>query len=145
MADGVSYTMVTKPFTDFLDDRQAKMRRAAMFTVREGGRVAKAAARGAAPVLRDRSAVRVTAWKRGGRAWSNAPVAGLLRSSITPSRRLQTYGDTWSLKVGPRGARVHLYAKKEEARAHFMAAGFAAVEAAMPAIAQRAYDRVWVE
>lgn len=145
MAEGFTFSMVTTQFKEFMDDRQVRMRRAAMYTVREGGRVCKTAAKVRAPVLKDRSAVRVTAWKRGGSQWSNAPVAGLLRSSIASSRRLKETGDAWTLTVGPRGPRAILYAGKEEVLAHYMAAGYAAVQAAMPAIAKNAFGNVWKE
>jgi hypothetical protein len=56
---------------------------------------------------------------------------------------LQTTGESWSLKIGPRGQRVRLYAGKQEARVGFMRDGYVAVQAAMPAIAKASYERVW--
>lgn len=144
MSDGIDYTVITKPFTDFLDDRQLRMRRAAMFTVRQAGRVVRTAARAKAPVLKDKSVQSIHQRRKSG-STAKGPIRGLLKDSIKPSRRLQFSGETWSLKVGPRGPRVHLYANKEEEAAHYMAAGYDAVVAAMPIIAQLAYDKVWRE
>lgn len=119
MADGVSFSMITAPFHAAIAERQVKMRRAAMWTVREGGRVVRRAAQADAPVL-----------------------SGALRKSIRPGRMRQD-GGYWTLKIGPRGQRVHLYAGKEEERAAYMDAGYRALESSMTAIAEAAYARVW--
>jgi len=156
MADGVSFKMVTKPFTDAIGKREALMPGAARGAVRKAGIVVQKAARAKTPVLSDKSVVSAArhkkdwaAYKKGGStgaAPTSGPVRGLLRASITPSRRLtQTGKSSFSLKVGPRGPRAHLYAQKEEARAGFMAAGEAAGRSAMAAIAQEAFDQVWKE
>ena len=146
MPDQISFKMVTKPTRDFLDDRQKKMERAAMYNVRAAGRVVKQVSRAAAPVLADKAAQRHTVYQRAG-VWRNSgpPVRGLLKASIASSRRLQKSGGVWSLKVGPRGPRVHLYSKKIENKKPYMAVGYAAAQAQSAAIAQRTYDRVWVE
>lgn len=143
MADSISFDIVTAPFVKWADEREVRMRKAAMWTVREGGRVVKLAARAKAPVLKDRSAVHYRTWKKGGGGGGSRPVAGLLRNSISPARRLTEVGPYWQLKVGPRGPRVHLYAQKEEQRAHFMQAGYAAAQVMMVAASQQAYDRAW--
>jgi hypothetical protein len=144
MADGISFSMVTEPYMKWSDERQVKMRRAAMWTVREGGRIVKRAARAKAPVLKDRNAVRFAAFKKSAHgAYADQPVAGLLKNSIATSRRIHQVGDTYSVKVGPRGQRVHLYAAKAEARTSYMRDGFAAAEALMQAVSEDAYGRVW--
>lgn len=145
MADGISFKVVTGPFHAAIVDRQRRMERAAMFTVRGAGRACAAAAKAAAPVLRagESGATSQRAWRSGGGTVGGAPVAGLLRSSIKPSRRLKKVGDDWSLTVGPRGLRVHLYAGKEEEREAYMQAGFEAAIAELPAIAEAAFARAW--
>jgi hypothetical protein len=71
-------------------------------------------------------------------------VRGLLRASIGPSKNVKVLGGgEFSLKVGPRGERTHLYGGKIEERAHYMAAGERAAQVAMKAIAERAFNRVW--
>lgn len=116
----ISFKIDTAPYHAWVAERDRRMRRAAMWTVREGGRVVRREARSRAPVL-----------------------TGALRKSIAPSRRLIEQRDAWSLKVGPRGQRVHLYAGKEEEREGYMAAGYAAAETMMAAVAERAYTKAW--
>jgi hypothetical protein len=156
MADGISFKMVTAPFHAAIKQRQARMPGAARFAVREGGRVARKAARAKAPVLADKTAVSAGAYQRafkqrklgtaGPIQGEGGPVRGLLRASITPSRNLKSLGSSeFSLKVGPRGPRAHLYAQKEERKHGYMAAGDEAAKAAMAAIAAAAFNRVWRE
>ena len=156
MADGIEFKMLTEPFQAAIKDRQKRMPRAAMYAVREAGRVVKREAKAKAPVLQDRSVVGAAAYRRAYKArkqgvqgpirGEGGPVRGLLRQSITSSRNLKRLGPSeFSVKVGPRGPRAHLYAKKIEDRAHYMAAGETAGRAALPAIAQKAFDRVWRE
>lgn len=154
MGDGITFKMVTGPFTAAIKQREARMPAAARYAVREAGRVTKKAARAKAPVLRDKT-VTSAAVNRGARfrkaggigpvpSAATGPVSGLLRASITPSKQLTSMGDSaFSLKVGPRGERVHLYAQKIEARVGYMAAGEAAAKAALPSIADTAFNRVW--
>lgn len=142
MPDGISFTFDTAPFKAFLSDRDRRMKQAAMYNVRAGGRVVAAVAKAKAPVLKDRTAQTVRAYRKSKGA-VNAPVRGLLKASIKPSRRLRYDGVTWSLKVGPRGPRVHLYAAKQEDRTGFMRDAYAAVESQMKIIAQSTYDKVW--
>lgn len=146
MPDGVSFRIVTEPFMSGLRQREARMPRAAMWAVREAGRVGKKAARQKAPVLKDSRYSKVSAQRKAGRSVRGSfdePVSGLLRASITPSKNVKRLGGVVSLKVGPRGARVHLYAGKIEEKAGYMAAGEAAAAAALPAIAERSFNKVW--
>ena len=156
MAESISFKMFTDPFKAFLKDRQKRMPRAAMWAVREGGRTVKREAKAKAPVLQDKSKVSAAAYRRAYRQRAQGvagpirgeggPVRGLLRQSIGSSRRLKQHGTAeFSVKVGPRGPRVRLYAQKIEARAGYMAAGEAAGQAAMPAIMKKAADKVWKE
>jgi hypothetical protein len=67
-------------------------------------------------------------------------VPGELRKSIAPSRRLKRVGaHTYALVIGPRGARVHLYAPTAEARTQFMRRAY---EAVMPRIGE-IHARAW--
>lgn len=132
------------------------MPRAAMWAVREAGRTVRREAKANAPVLKDKGAVGVRTYQadrkfragggigplRGG--GTSQPIRGLLKASIAPSKNVKQLGTAaFSLKVGPRGDRVHLYSGKAEARSGFMAAGDRAAQDAMPAIAARAFGRVW--
>ena len=169
MANQIRWKIDTSEFTAFMEDRKIRMRRAAMYNVREGGRVVARAAKEKAPVLKDNRYPTVTAMNRGMRFRAaggigpfpgqqalamnpdtgqqsvyGGPVRGLLRASIKPSRQLRRIGlDTFALKVGPRGLRVHLYSQKQEDRYYYMEAGFHAVEAQMAIICQRSYARAW--
>lgn len=148
MADGISFRMVTEPFTKAIATREARMPAGARFAVRQAGRVATKAARAKAPVLGDKTVISHAAAKKLAKTGTatSGPVRGALRASIAPSKNLTRDSPAgYSLKVGPRGPRAHLYAQKEEARAGYMAAGEAAAKAAMPAIAAAAFNRVWVE
>jgi hypothetical protein len=143
MADGLSFKMVTAPLDKALAEREIRMRRAAMWTVREGARVVTRAARAKAPVLGGGSgAAGYRAWRQSG-ASGTGPVPGLLKNSIRPARRLHQSGSSWSVRVGPRGTRAHLYAAKEELREGYMEAGFHAAEAMMAAVSASAYGKVW--
>ena len=156
MADGVSFEMLTAPFDKYMASRQARMPRAAMYAVREAGRVVKRAAKANAPVLADKSVVSAAAYRRaykqrkagvqGPIQGEGGPVRGLLRQSISSSRRLKQIGKSdFAVSVAPRGPRVLLYKAKIEERARYMAAGEAAGRAALPLLTQRAADRVWKE
>jgi hypothetical protein len=134
--------MVTEPFHATIRQRQARMPRAAMWAVREAGRVTRRAAAAKAPVLKDRSAPTVRQVRRG-LATADRPVRGLLRASVKASRAVREGPATYSVKVGPRGARVHLYAGRQEARFGYMRAGEDAGRAAMAAIAAEAFGKVW--
>ena len=117
--------------------------RATKWAVREAGRKAKSASRAAAPVLKANPSAGVVTRrqvKRGGLAINpNAPVAGLLRSSIASGKQLHGAAGTFAVRVAPRGDRVHLYSGKAELAHHYMQAGYDAAHAAFPAIAARAW------
>lgn len=142
MAETISFRMLTGPFNTFLADRERRMNRASMWAVREAGRRARKAAAAQAPVLQDKSAPTVRQVKRG-HATTDKPVAGLLKASIKASKAMKLEPGTASIKVGPRGPRVHLYAEKQEKRYGYMAAGEQAAQAELQAIAMEAFERVW--
>jgi len=153
MADGIAFSMITEPFHKGIAQRQARMPRAAMYSVREAGRVVKVAAKKAAPILKDPNAVTASQLARGTKfrkaggigpvMTADRPVRGLLRASIKPTRNIRRVGDMYELKIAPRGARVHLYSGAQEERFHYMAAGEAAGAAALQGIAKRSFDKVW--
>lgn len=146
MSDNISFKVFAEPFHKAIQERQVRMRRAAMWAVREGGRTVKRVGRDRAPVLKDDHAMRYGDFRRRsriGKVSADRPVAGLLKNSIAPSRRLKDEGEVWSLKVGPRGPRVHLYAGKEEDRAHYMETAYAVTESMQAEIARRAFEAVW--
>lgn len=143
MPDGFSYVMRgVKEVKDALDVRQAKMERGALWALRETGRVAARAAKATAPVYKGKDAITQKAHRAGG-AGFNAPVKGLLRSSIKPARKVNGYGGAgmMSLTVGPTGARVQLYRAKIEGDRKFMEAGRLAALAAAPGIWDEAVTR----
>jgi hypothetical protein len=152
MADGISFKVFTEPFMDAIAERERRMPRAAMWAVRQAGREVRAEARRVAPVLKGTgtlSHAKLQRYRRAGfnvAAAYNQPVPGLLRASIRASRNVKRIGPgAVSLTVGPRGQRVHLYAKKMEDRYGYMAAGERAGQAAIEVNAARAFDRVWRE
>lgn len=117
--------------------------RATMWTVREAGRRVKQAAKRAVPVYKGggRAVTRKQA-KTGGLAVNpNAPVKGLLKASISSSRRLIGSGGTYTNRVAPRGARVRLYSQRIEARSSYMASAQSKVAGQISAIAEQAYAR----
>lgn len=152
MADSIGFNMLIDPLVAAITSRQVRMPRAAMWSVREAGRVAKKAAQQKAPVLaggyvshktlqrQRRSGYNVSASYQG-----NRPIPGLLKASITPSKNVKQVGVAVTLKVGPRGQRVHLYAGKIEQRVPYMEAGYQAAQAALPALSAQAFNRVWKE
>lgn len=149
MADGISFSMKTDQFTSFIGDRASRMNRAAMWVVREAGRTGRKAAVVAAPILVDKSKQshrQLQRRKRQGEdvlhAYQSA-VPGLLKASIKSTRAMNVGAGSFSIKVGPVGSRVHLYAGKEEERRAYMDAGKAAAEAAAQAIANQAFGKVW--
>lgn len=151
----MSIRVITEPFKAAVDDRKKRVDRASMYAVRATARAAKQNARRAAPVYRGDNAVRVSTVKKARKAGVNLRgeklgkgemvegagqvVAGLLRDSISSSRRLRKIGGSYAVTVGPRGPRVHLYAAKIEDQAHFMARGYAAAIQHAPAIHAKAW------
>lgn len=100
--------------------------RGTMWALRETGRLLGRRARAAAPVYRGQ-AVGVE--------------SGLLKRSIKSSRRIKKFDRTQSLKVGPRGERVHLYAQKAEQQTGFMRKAYAEVAPAMAEIHARSWRK----
>jgi hypothetical protein len=153
MADGISFKMITESFDFGIKDRQARMPRAAMWAVREAGRTVKKVERAKAPVLKGGGPSAKTLGRLNRRAGFtvgkgayDAPVPGLLKASITPSKNLRQLGvSSYSLKVGPRGQRVHLYAQKAEKKHGFVQAGEDAAAAALKAVSEQAFAKVWEE
>ena len=141
MPDGLSFSIITKPLTDDLAARTKTMDRAAMWALRETGRVCRVAAKVDAPVYR--GGMTQKAWRADRRAAGiHAPVSGLLRSSIKSSRRMGGFTGFRTITIAPRGNRVRLYSGKINALVLFMQRGQAAAEAAAPAIWARAVAHV---
>lgn len=129
-----------------LTDIERRTRRATMYAVREAGRKTKQEARRNAPILAagadKRSRSRKQAAGAGLAGNPNAPVRGLLKASIGSSKRLTQHGrDGFSVKVAPRGIRVHLYSGQAEARHGFMRKAYDTVAPQLREIAARAYTR----
>jgi hypothetical protein len=155
VADGlVELKVVTQPFVDGVTDLKKRTDRATMWALREVGRQVKREAKKRAPVYRGRSGARVqfknyaqfrrfqktTGYK--GSIANSVVVPGLLKNSISSSRRLQSVKTgEYSLKVGPRGQRTHLYAPKMEGRDRFMRDAYGAVTPTMGATAAKAWGK----
>jgi hypothetical protein len=120
VADHVAAVIIGDATLAALNVRLLRTDRAAQWTVRQAGRVAKDTARGKAPVA-----------------------TGRLRDSIRSSKALKGGPGNWSVKVAAFGWPASGYSGGEEAKHHFMKAGQTAAEAAMPVIAAEAFGRVW--
>jgi hypothetical protein len=140
-------------------DRRAD--RATMYGLRAVGRRVKQEARRRAPVykgtrssmsLKDvkaaRKAGRIASHDRIGRtvraanlAEGNKVVPGLLKDSISSSKRLRREGDGYRLGIAPRGPRVHLYSQKMEQRSPYMRPGWEAAQSEMEAIFMRTWTK----
>lgn len=138
-ADGLSMSMLIKPTTDAMADMAKRTDRATMWAIRETGRQIKREARREAPVYKGKAGTvnlrfsqfrrfqKTTGYK--GSIASNVIIPGLLKNSVSSSRRLKrAAGGAYMIKVGPRGQRTHLYAGK--------------IEANTKAYMRPAYDRV---
>jgi hypothetical protein len=159
MTDEISFKMSPGLFHQGIKDREARMRRAAMWAVRSTGRVVRTEARRRAPVLADPTGTyaKAGAYRRAFRArkagavgpiaGEGGPIVGLLRQSIAPSKHFRKgsglLSDSYSIKVGPRGPRVHLYAAKIEELEPYMEAGRDAGQAAAAGIWAEAAARAW--
>jgi hypothetical protein len=154
--DEIIFKVTAGPALEAIKNREARMKRAALYSLRATGRVAKTEARRHAPVLKDPtgSYAKAGAYKRawaarkagaaGPIAGEGGPIVGLLKQSISSSRRIKTIGGMeFSLKVGPRGPRAHLYAAKEEVLSPYMRYGHEAATAGAAAIWASTVSKVW--
>jgi hypothetical protein len=71
----------------------------------------------------------------------NMVVPGLLKDSISSSKRFKRHGTEYGLGIAPRGPRVHLYSGKMEAKYHYMAAGYEAALHELDAVAAKAWGK----
>lgn len=154
MADNLAdFKVLAQPFIDGVKNMQARTDRATMWAVREVGRQVKKEAMRRAPVYKGQSGARVQmkmsqfrkfqkATKYRGSVANSVVVSGLLKGSISASRRLQSVKTgEYSEKVGPRGQRVHLYAGKAEARQPYMKPAYDEIVPKMGAIAAGAWAK----
>jgi hypothetical protein len=147
--DGFSMSMLTKPATDAMADMAKRTDRATMWALREVGRKVKQESRRRAPVYKGRRATGTYRMMKalqkagaGGKLTNDVVVSGLLKNSISSSRRLKREaGGAYVIKVGPRGDRVHLYAGKQEERARFMRQAYDVVAPAMSDIHAKAWAK----
>jgi len=153
--------ILTGPTRQAMADIDRRADRATMYGLRAVGRKVKQEARRRAPVyqggrttmsLKDvkagRKAGKVASHERVGRKVSaknlvegTAVVPGLLKDSISSSKRLKREGDFYRLGITPRGPRVHLYARKIEARSPYMRPGWDVAQAEMEQIFVRAWTK----
>jgi hypothetical protein len=147
VADRFSASFLTAAFERELRAKAASVARAAQWALRDAGRATQRAARRKVRVYKGPGAVSVASarkvWKSGGTVARSEVVAGLLRDSVRPSRRIIRAGPVLILRVGPRGPRAHLYAAKIDAEDHFMDAGREAGEARLGLAMVEALGRVW--
>jgi hypothetical protein len=135
MADSISVKFDVSGALKELRRIERATDRATMYAIRAGGRRVKTVAKRAAP----RYAGKPRMVDVNGR---KQPIKrGELRAAIGSSKRLKGGHGSYSLKVGPRGEHVRLYAPKQEERAPFMAPAASQVTGEMPAIAEKAWNR----
>lgn len=152
MADLLEFKVFTQPFVDGVNQMNRRVDKATMWAVREVARQVKREGRKQAPVYKGQSGARVqfknfaqfrrfqktTGYK--GSVGNAVVVPGLLKNSISSSRRLQSVKTgEYSVKVGPRGQRVHLYASKQEDRRGYMRGAYEQVVPTMGATAAKAW------
>jgi hypothetical protein len=153
--------ILTGPTKKALADIDKRTDRATMYALRAMGRKVKQEARRRAPVykgdratmsLKDvkagRKAGKVASHQRVGRqvhapnlVEGNAVVPGLLKDSISSSKRFKRRGTEYGLGIAPRGVRVHLYSGKAEATHHYMAAGYEAALHQLDEVAAKAWGK----
>jgi hypothetical protein len=135
-------------FKKNLDTINKRVDRATMWALREAGRKVKQEARRNAPVYQGAATLtyrqfktfqKTTGYK--GSIGNDVVISGLLKNSISSSKRLKVKTGEYSLKVGPRGQRVHLYAAKAEARHPYMKPGRDAADAQLKAICVKAWGK----
>src|ERR1700730_16238390 len=90
--DGISFTMITAPFTDAMAEMDKVQDRATMYALRATGRYLGRVAKAKAPVDHGTDP-RATA------------ESGNLKKSIRNSKRLTNAGGQYSMKVGPFGTK----------------------------------------
>lgn len=146
-------SMLTKPTTDAMADMSKRTDRATMWALREVGRQIKREARKEAPVYKGRGGAvnmrfsqfrrfqKATGYK--GSIGNNVVISGLLKNSISSSRRFKREaGGAYVIKVGPRGQRTHLYAGKIEANTkEYMRPAYDRIVPQMTAIHARAWQK----
>jgi len=135
--------------------------RATMYALRAVGRKVKQEARRRAPVYKGRRATMslkdVKAGRKAGKVATharvggtvsaknlvegNAVVPGLLKDSISSSKRFKREGDFYRLGIAPRGPRVHLYSARLEAQQPYMKPGWDVAQAEMEEIFVKAWTK----
>jgi hypothetical protein len=106
--------------------------RGAMWAIREAGRRVKREAKREAPVYHGEPDGDI----------DPRVIKGAYKKSIRSSKNLKRHGvGDYSLKVGPRGEKVHLYAEKVEEQYHPMTKGYERVLPQIRAIHERAWSR----
>lgn len=135
---GVSFSMITEPFTKMAAEANRSAERATRYALRATGRKVAARARANAPVYRGDDP---------------RAVPGALKKSIKNARIMRGLGGTFELKVGPMGkvsreggggARgVPLYRAQMEEMYGYMAAGFADLEGDITAIYENALAKAF--
>lgn len=146
MADSFAVRVIAQPMFDAVADHKKRVDRASMWAIRETGRLVKSTAKRQTPVYRAAGVTKISAIRKtkkaGGDVSYDQVISGLLRSSIASARRLTPQlGGGYSVKVGPRGGRVHLYAAKIEAQAAYMRAGHVAAVGRMGEIHAKAWAK----
>lgn len=135
------FKAIVGPTQAALRDMSRRVDRASMWALRETGRAVKTEAKRRAPVLKGAGTISRKRHKELGGGHSTPPVAGLLKASISSSKRLRKVGAAYVVKVGPRGDRVHLYAGKAEAANPYMKPAHEAAAARMGDIHANAWAR----
>lgn len=136
MADGISFHIDASDALAKLAAIDKAADRATMWALREVGRKVKQTSARAAPVYS--GPPRKVSF---GDGHSGPIIPRELRRSIGSSKRLGRIAGGYSVRVGPRGGHVHLYAAAQERRTPFMAPGIAAGQAAAEAVFASAWAK----
>ena len=162
MPEGFDYKVFTEPFKKGVTDMVGRVDDATKVAVQDGAKKIRAEAKKRTPVYQGKATfgpggrvMRVSDIKKARRAGrvdrggtglvfgetKSTIIKGLLRDSISAGRVVRGRDGEYSLKVGPRGPRAHLYAAKIEDQAHYMHEAYDEVTPQMPKIAADAWSK----
>ena len=126
MADGISYRLISSPTLEAMKKIEREIQRANVAAVRAAGRELQKEARSNAPVYEgDRKDV----------------PKGRLKKGIKAGRVKKIGATSASVKVGPRGQIVHLYAGTIEAQQPYMSVSYRDAAERLVSISAAAYTK----
>jgi hypothetical protein len=141
VSDSISFKIDDRLASTALTDINRGSERAVMYALRSTGRIIKRTSQARAPVWRDRTGIDGKTFTYGSSKVTKIPGDGMLRKSISASKRLQREGPLYVLRVSPHGY-ANYYAGKEEARSPYMSPGLDAGVAAFRTELENAVAKV---